>query len=164
MARSSTTMVKGTELWKLIKNKSTGRKRKYPDADTLWAAALAYFEWVDDNPVVEDRLVQHKGKCITKSVNHPRPMTIQGLCAHLGISDETWNNYRTKNYQEECELVEQIMYEQKLSGASAGLMSANLMARYLGLTDHHKVDNKNYNFDLSGHSEEALKAIINGSD
>ncbi len=135
MARSSATLKKGAQIWRLIQNYNGGRKRKYESSQALWEACVAYFEWVEANPVIEEKLVQHRGKCIAKNVNHPRPMTIQGLCAHLGISDETWNTYRKKNYQDDCELVEQIMYEQKLSGASAGLMSTQLMARYLGLTD-----------------------------
>lgn len=149
----------GNQLWKL--RQRHGRKRKYEDEDSLWLAGIAYFEWCEAHPLKEQKHLTDGGKLVRRTVKHLRPMTIQGLCAHLGISDETWNTYRRGAYQEVCELVENIMYEQKLSGASAGLMSANLMARYLGLADKQDIKTENTLTDLSDEQLDAkLKALL----
>lgn len=149
----------GNQLWKL--RQRHGRKRKYEDEDSLWLAGISYFEWCEAHPLKEQKFLQDSGKLVRRTVKHIRPMTIQGLCAHLGISDETWNTYRRGDYKEVCELVENIMYEQKLSGASAGLMSANLMARYLGLADKQEIKSENTLTDLSDEQLDAkLRALL----
>ena len=62
----------------------------------------------------------------------------------LGIGDATWYRYKKeKGYEEYWSIiaqVEKIIYTQKLTGAAANLLNANIIARDLGLKDEQKVD------------------------
>jgi len=63
-------------------------------------------------------------------------MTQAGLCIFLDISLTTWFNYKEKvDFLEVTTRAEQIIYEQKFTGASADLLNANIIARDLGLVD-----------------------------
>ena len=65
-----------------------------------------------------------------------RAMTIAGLCLFLGISHETWSNYRDKkDFIGVTTWAEQIIYNQKFTGAAADMLNANIIARDLGLSD-----------------------------
>ncbi len=65
-----------------------------------------------------------------------RAMTLEGLCVFLGISRRTWPNYKDKeDFLPVIEMVEDTMRDQKLSGAAAGLLNANIIARDLKLRD-----------------------------
>lgn len=79
-----------------------------------------------------------------------RAMTLEGLCLHLGIVRQTLFNYRNfKNDNEASETekklaavvewAEDVMYEQKFTGAAAGVLSAVVISRALGLKE--AVDN-----------------------
>ena len=68
-----------------------------------------------------------------------RAMTIGGLCIFLDIWQNTWTNYRESNdFLRVTDQVEEIIRNQKFSGAAADLLNANIIARDLGLSD--KVD------------------------
>jgi len=71
-----------------------------------------------------------------------RAMTIIGLCLFLGIDRKTWRNYskRTKGFIATTTRVEDIIYEQKFTGASSGLLNPNIIARDLGLQNKQDVN------------------------
>jgi len=50
---------KGNQFWKT--RSSHGRNPIFPTPDALWDAACEYFQWVEDNPLWEDRLVTFQG-------------------------------------------------------------------------------------------------------
>lgn len=125
---------KKNQYWKL--RSKHGRAKAYQTPDALWMACCEYFEWVESNPLREEKAFSYQGDIIKTDVTKMRAMTIQGLCLHLGISDETWANYRqNSDYVGITSLVEKIIYEQKFSGAAADLLNANIIARELGLAD-----------------------------
>jgi hypothetical protein len=125
---------KGNRFWEA--RSTHGRKPKWDDPNELWAACVEYFEWVDGNPLHASELVKYKGKFKTAKIAKMRAMTISGLCIFLGIDPTTWGDYRGKQgFSHIITRVEEIIREQKFTGAAAGLLETNIIARDLGLID-----------------------------
>lgn len=143
---------KGNEFWKI--RSSHGRKPIFPDSDKLWEACCEYFQWVEDNPLWEEKLFCYQGEVIKDRINKIRAMTISGLCLFLDIDKETWTNYRNnKDFFGVTKAVEQVIYNQKFAGASADLLNANIIARDLGLKDKAEVDNTSSDRSMSPNKE-----------
>lgn len=123
-----------------------GRNPKYTSAQMLEEGCLDYFEWVVDNPLKEEKVFAFQGEVGEKGrveVNKMRPMTIQGLCTFLGISHDTWLNYKQReDFIGVINWVEQIIYDQKFAGAAAGILNPNIIARDLGLVEKSEVEVK----------------------
>jgi len=67
-------------------------------------------------------------------------MTESGLCLYLDICNQTWQNYKTKDgFLEVTSAVLNVIRDQKFTGASAGLLNANIIARDLGLKESSEV-------------------------
>nr|WP_321482326.1 terminase small subunit [uncultured Cohaesibacter sp.] len=125
---------KGNKFWQA--RSRHGRKPKWEDPNELWEACEEYFEWVEGNPLLAAELVKYKGKFKTAKVAKMRAMTISGLCIFLGIDVRTWPSYREKEgFIPVVTRVEEIIREQKFTGAAAGLLETNIIARDLGLID-----------------------------
>lgn len=131
-------MVKGCQLWKL--RKTHGRKKKFQSPETFWAAAVRYFEWCENNPWKEQQLVTNRGSFTKAYVERPRAMTQAGLCLHIGLSHTAYAEYRARpEFAEVAKAIDLIMYEQKFTGAAAGVFNYAIIARELGLTDKQEV-------------------------
>lgn len=125
---------KGNEFWK-IRSKH-GADKIFSDPNKLWESCCEYFQWVTDNPLFESKVVSRNGEPEEFVLPKMRAMTIAGLCFYLKISDDTWRRYRDD--QDLCGVIanaEQVIYQQKFEGASAGLLNSNIIARDLGLTE-----------------------------
>ena len=153
----------GNKFW--LARSSHGRKPIFSDPDQLWEACCEYFEWVENNPLPEEKLFHANGVITKDTVYHPRAMTIAGLTAFLDIATITWRDYRSKDdFSAVCEYVEKIIYEQKFTGATAGLMNASIIARELGLADKQTVEQTvEHSGNVTITSEEA-KAISKALD
>lgn len=132
-----------TKLWDRY-NPTTerGAKRKFETPQDMWDQACAYFRWCESEVLNETKLFKVKDgpqspdRIESSFVSHVRPMTQAGLCAFVGMTDQTYRNYRKSDaYNEVAEMIDQIMFEQKFSGASVGLYNANIIGRELGLAD-----------------------------
>lgn len=124
----------GNQFWKA--RSTHGRKPIFPDADALWEACTEYFEWVEANPLWEDKVMSYQGVNTHEPVAKMRAMTITGLCTFLDISFQAWTEYRTRDgFGEVAMRVDQIIRDQKFAGAAADLLNANIIARDLGLVD-----------------------------
>jgi hypothetical protein len=118
-----------------------GRPRKYKDGSDLIKACVEYFEWVQENPLHEWKVGFHQGEATKVQVEKLRPMTTAALCLHLGITLETWSQYRRKKeYSDITQLVDLTIRNQKLEGAAADLFNASIIARDLGLVDKREND------------------------
>lgn len=122
---------------------SNGRKKIFENADTLLLACIEYFKWADDNPVTKEVLVKGHGDSYYTDERTPRPYSIIGLTMFLHINRSTWTkNYRThKDFIQVTTLVEDIIRDQKITGAMAGHYNGNIVARDIGLHDTHRVGN-----------------------
>lgn len=126
---------RGNKFWEA--RSSHGANPKFQEASDLWDACLEYFEWVERNPLKEQKIVSSGGKAIVKSMNKMRAMSIGGLCIFLDVTDRTWRDWRSdrEDLLPIITRVEQIIRTQKFEGASADLLNPNIIARDLGLAD-----------------------------
>ncbi len=125
---------------KLWERRSVGKPPSFKSPEEMWDRAVEYFEWCEINSIEADKVFCFQGEVIHGGEKKMRAMTQHGLCCFLNISVATWHNYKAKDeYLEVTGQIEEIMYEQKFSGAAAGVLSSNIIARDLGLTDKHEV-------------------------
>lgn len=124
----------------LLRSKD-GRDRIYQTADDLWEKCCEYFQYVEENPLKEERAFSTKFGIEIIELSKRRAMTLAGLYIWLGISEGTFLNYRKiPEFKWVVETVDNTMYAQKFEGAAAGLLNPNIIARDLGLVDKRKVD------------------------
>ena len=137
---------KGNKFW--LARSSHGRNPIFSNPEQLRNACYEYFQWVEDNPLYEEKIFHSQGMITKDTITKMRAMTISGLCIFLDIDRTTWENYRNNNdFFRITKEVEEIIYNQKFTGASADLLNANIIARELGLADkqqneHTGVDGK----------------------
>lgn len=110
----------GNQFWKL--RASSGAPRKYEDSEALWADCMEYFE-------TRIGLDDWNGQ--------PWPFTLASLCIFLDITQETWRTWckERKDLSAVLTRVDEIIRDQKLSGAMVGAYNHNIVARDLGLAD-----------------------------
>ena len=124
-----------------ITNPAGGRPFKFQSPEQLWTACTEYFKWVEDNPLIEDKVFMYKGSITHANLKKMRAMTIETLCLFLGIVPATWLRYQTE-YSEEFKLVTKlacmVIKGQKIRGAAAGLLKESIIARELGLPELHE--------------------------
>lgn len=131
----------GNQFWKA--RSSHGRKPIFPSPDVLWNACVEYFDWVEANPLWEDKLVTFQGMATHEPVAKMRAMTLDGLCIFLDISRRAWDGYREReDFLPITQNVEQVIRSQKFQGAAADLLNANIIARDLGLADRSELSGK----------------------
>lgn len=129
----------GNELWKLWDGKN-GKPRLFKSPIHLWEESMKYFEYCNKNPLIE---IDFKGKDAERvELPRMRAFTWQGLELFLGIA--SLKDYKNKyaEYAQVIAHIGKIIYTQKLEGAAANLLNANIIARDLGLRDstHMSVD------------------------
>lgn len=156
---------KGNKFW-LARTKH-GRDKIFASSALLWEACCEYFQWVEDNPLWENKVAQYQGSVIDMPSAKMRAMTIGGLCIFLDISRDTWQKWKSdKDFLLVVAQVEGIIYEQKLTGAAADLLNPNIIARELGLKDASTVEHSG-SMDINKMSDEELNnkllALINES-
>ncbi len=138
-----------------------GRDKLFADEEILWAAAVEYFEWVEENPLQGAKLFkikndEDKDEIIEESYSKMRAMTIEGLRLFLDISHTTWANYKQhKDFIAVTEKIDDVIRSQKFAGAAADLLNANIIARDLGLRDRTETEHKG-NVGVTDLTEEGL--------
>lgn len=131
---------KGYWTWR----KNTGRPKNLKSTKQLWQAAIEYFEWCDDNPFkMQDFIRGGDAAGTIIELDKMRPYTWMGLEMWLrdkGIIAKL-DDYRANKdnrypaFADTLTHIEQIIRDQKFSGAAAGFFNANIISRDLGLTD-----------------------------
>jgi hypothetical protein len=126
---------KGNEIWRMAE--CPGRPKKFSSPEALWEKCVGYFDWVNNNPFIEHKATQFQGAQVDMYNELQRPMTKEGLTIFVGITHETWLQYgKTKHeFSEVVKQVNEIIYDNKFSGATAGFFNSNIIARDLGLAD-----------------------------
>ena len=131
----------GNQFWRL--RSKHGRDRLFATPEQLWEAACEYFEWCDNNPLIE---VDFRGKDAERvELPKPRAYTLQGLTLYLDCNIQYFNEFeeslkdRTDEYAKDFSAIitriRQTIHDQKFTGAAAGLFNHNIIARDLGLAD-----------------------------
>lgn len=158
----------GNQFW-LARTKH-GRDKIFESDEILWEAALEYFQWVEDNPLKEEKLFSYQGVIVSGDATKMRAMTIEGLCLFLDISRPTWYEYKEhKDFSYIIGKIEDVIKSQKFAGAAADLLNANIIARDLGLKDasSNELTGPNGNPVMNtknpeDYTKEELMAIVEG--
>lgn len=131
----------GNEFWKL--RSKHGRDKLFATPEIMWEAACEYFQWCVENPLKE---IDFRGKdAIEVIIPKMRAFTMQGLCLYLDCNTVYFNHFKndikdkddqmSKGFSKVITRIEETIYNQKFTGAAAGFLNANIIARDLGLTD-----------------------------
>lgn len=146
-------------LWEIGASR-LGQPPCFNSPEEMLERAIEYFKWCEDNPLGEHKIFAQQGAIVDGEVKHRRPYTQAGLCVYLGISEQTWRNYRDSNpaYFEVTRLITDAMYDQKFAGASAGIFNANIIARDLGLKDKSEIDHQSSDGSMT--PKDAGKAVL----
>ena len=129
--------------------------------EQLRNACYEYFEWVEENPLYEEKIFHSQGIITKDTITKMRAMTIGGLRIFLGICEQTWVNYKNNpDFLGVVKEVEEIIYNQKFTGAAADLLNSNIIARELGLAD--KQQNEIKITDVKELTNEQLAIIAAG--
>lgn len=141
---------KGNRFWEA--RSSHGAKPKFKNPDDLWKACVEYFEHVEDNPLMSSELVKFQGSATVAELPKMRAMTIEGLCTFLDIPSRSWRHWRDsrEDLMPIIHKAEQIMYQQKFTGAAAELLNPNIIARDLGLSDKKEIEHQGEIKTISG--------------
>lgn len=125
----------GNKFWEL--RSSHGRKPIFESHEELWSRACGYFNWCYENPLYEIKAFNcGEMGIVQEPIAKMRAMTIQGLCFYLGVSDETWSDYcKKEDFIGICGDIKKVIFTQKFEGVSAGLLSASLIAKEIGLAN-----------------------------
>lgn len=145
----------GNKFW--LARSSHGRNPIFKDAEQLRDACYEYFQWVEDNPLLEEKIFHASGVITKDTITKMRAMTIGGLCVFLDIDRTTWENYRVNpDFFRITKEVEEIIYNQKFTGAAADLLNSNIIARELGLSDKVHNDHTSSDGTMSPKSAKAM--------
>lgn len=108
----------------------------------LLEAAVSYFEWADDHPLLEEQVWQYKGSIVRTDAAKMRAFTRQGLASHLGITTRELTEMagRGGDWEEALTMIDEAIYQQKFEGAAAGLLNAGMITRDLGLAEKQEVN------------------------
>lgn len=151
---------KGNRYWE--QRSTHGRKALWEDPLELQDACYQYIAWVDDNPLEES--VVYQGEVMDKPLPKMRPPTIKGLCVYLGMTTETWSQYRLKkDFSAVTKEIDLIIENRKYEGAAAGMLNPNIIARDLGLTDKQDLNHggqKGNPIEVSDMSDDQLNRRI----
>lgn len=124
----------GNQFWKA--RAKHGRDKIFSTPECLWASCVEYFQWVEDNPLLEQKIFHANGQITKDTVSKMRAMTLTGLRLFLDIDHKTWLNYKElDDFFPVITRAEEIIYEQKFTGAAADMLNPNIIARDLGLAD-----------------------------
>lgn len=130
---------KGNSFWQL--RSKHGRDKLFTSPEILWEAAQEYFKNCEQNPLLEADWVGKDAIEVKKP--KMRAFTWAGLELYLDI--DSLREYKTnpdyKDFSQVITRIEKIMYEQKFTGAAAGLLHPNIIARDLGLVDKKEIEN-----------------------
>lgn len=138
---------KGNRFWELRSEK--GAKALFESPKEMYKAACEYFEWCEDNPLIE---TDYRGKdADVVKIPRVRAFTMEGLCMYLGCSTSYFRVFKHdvstgkkdekyKAFLTVIGAIEDIIRRQKFENAAAGFLQWNIIARDLGLKDETKVE------------------------
>jgi hypothetical protein len=125
------------QFWKF--RSKHGRNKLFETPELMWEAACEYFEWCEANPLIE---IDYRGKDAEKiELPKMRPFTLHGLCFYLNCNTSYFRNFKNQDrakaedFSSVIANIEEVIYNQKFSGAATGFFNANLISRDLGLSE-----------------------------
>lgn len=125
----------GNQFWKQASKH--GRDKLFSSPDILMSEAVKYFQWCDENPLLEEKAFHTSGIITKTTLAKMRAYTWTGLELYLKIYSlrDYKTNPKYEAFSQVIREIERIIYTQKFEGAAADLLNPNIIARDLGLTD-----------------------------
>lgn len=126
---------KKNHFWK--QRSKHGRDKIFNCPIAFKEACVEYFEWCEANPLHETKVGFSNGSATTKEIPKMRAMTIGGLAIFLDICHDTLNKWEKErdDLRPVVKWAKNVIYDQKFTGAAAGMLNANIISRDLGLAD-----------------------------
>lgn len=162
----------GNNFWE-IRSKH-GRDPLFSDPILMWEAAVEYFQWCIDNPLIE---IDFRGKDAEKvELPKMRAFTIHGLTSYLECNVGYFNDFEAalknkpgalaKDFSLVIARIKETIYNQKFTGAAAGFLNPNIIARDLGLSEKQEIKQTTTQttVDVSKLSDEAIQEIIDAEN
>lgn len=161
----------GNRFWEL--RLRHGRKRVIQSPKALWDNAVQYFQWCEENPLMEAEQVKNPAKPYktpdTKEgdliipgewivpapiIEMPkmRAFTKGGFALACGLN--AWKEIDalkevSEDFSQVVTRIENVIYEQKFTGAAAGFLNPNIIARDLGLMEKTETNLKGNGFSFN---------------
>ena len=135
---------KGNKYWEL--RSKHGVDKLFTSSKLLWDAAVEYFEWCEENPLLESKAFAYQGEITTATLPKMRALTLSGLCLYLHCNEAYFRQFKSRLTEKDEDFatvitqIEQTIYNQKFQGAAADLLNANIIARDLGLSDKKEME------------------------
>lgn len=140
---------KGNQFWQL--RSKHGRGKLFESPELLWEAACEYFQWCIDNPFQKSEakvvnIGDYQSEVQKVNLDVMRPFTMNGLCIYLDCSSSYFRAFKSQERENKEDFltvitrIEEIIYDQKFTGAASGFFNANIIARDLGLTDKKDIN------------------------
>lgn len=124
---------------------------------SLWEKAREYFQWVEDNPLKEEKVFS-SGKRL--SINRIRAMTITGFCVFAGIDRSMYASFlRDEAYSTVTARIADVIYTQKFEAAAAGLLETSIVSRELGLREQTDITTNGKNLHIEVIDKETKSEI-----
>lgn len=159
----------GNKFWQL--RSKHGRDKLFETPELLWTAACEYFKWCDANPLKEEKVFHAQGIITKTKISKMRAYTIGAFLLYIRASENYLQEFKhaqgEKEGQEAIDFlgvireIEQTIYNQKFTGASADLLNANIIARDLGLSDRQELTGKDGESLIPTLTDEELLQRIN---
>ena len=128
----------GNRFWHL--RSQHGRDKLFATHEALWEAACEYFDWCEDNPIIE---TTRHGNEQWERIKQ-RPFTVEGLCIYLGCNMGWLKTFtyrlkkktdrESREFMDTLKRIRDVIYVQKYTGAATGMFSAHLVVRELDPT------------------------------
>lgn len=148
-----------------------GRPREFKSPFDLQTRAEKYFKELDDNPWYKQEAIK-SGEAAGQIIEIPtqRPYTLIGLCISMGVNSQYFKNFKKalknengefknetdKDFSLVIEAIEDIIYNQKFTGAVVGAFNANIISRDLGLIEKTESKNDNTNTNTNHNTNETF--------
>lgn len=115
-------------------------KGPFIEPEVLARSIEDYFEWVEANPYLEEKVGWYEGEAIHTHVSKRRVPTIGSMRLFLGLSADQFRAVELNpQLRPICEAAREAIREEKFAGTAAGLYSSNLIIRDLGLADKSEI-------------------------
>ena len=139
---------KGNQFWKL--RSKHGRDKLFASPELLWTAACEYFDWCDQNPLLEQTIQKLKvngegEKIVREDLPKMRAYTLRGLCLYLNCNQGYFTDFEaglkgkdddvSKDFSTVITRIYDVIHTQKFEGAAAGFFNPTIIARDLGLRE-----------------------------
>ena len=135
---------------------------------------MKYFEWCDDNELKRSEVVKYKGGSSLCDVPLKRIYTLHGLSLFIGTTKNYITN-REKDLKEKIDAdratdaehdvydviqwIREVVSNQQIEGAAAGLFHAAVVCRMQGLTEKVQVDSNHPSIKISVTDNDTIKAL-----